>query len=935
MLQSWVIIPVSLAYLGTLFAIAYYGDHRADRGRSIIANPYIYALSLGVYATAWTFYGSVGRAAADGVGFLPIYIGPTMMMALWWLVMRKIIRISKANRITSLADFVSSRYGKSAALAGLVTIIAVIGVVPYIALQLKAVSHSFAILVRYPEVAMSAQRDAGPVLADTAFWMALVLATFTILFGTRHLDASERHEGLVAAIAFESLVKLVAFLAVGAFITWGIYDGFADIFARAAVHAKLATLFAPLSGAAGSYASWASLTVLSMFAIMFLPRQFQIAVVENVNENHLGKAIWLFPLYMLAMNVFVIPVAFGGVMHFSGAAVDPDTFVLTLPMGQKQEALALLVFIGGLSAATGMVIVETIALSTMVCNDLVMPVLLRMPSMRLAERRNLTGLLLGIRRGAIVAVVLLGYFYFRLAGEAYALVAIGLISFAAVAQFAPAVIGGIYWKGATRAGALAGLTAGFIVWLYTLLLPSFAKSGWLPIGFLENGPFGIGLLKPYALFGLGGLNDITHAMLWSALANVGAFVLVSVFTRQSVGEEAQAARFVDVFRHTGDGPDVHVWKGTASLPQLKALLARFLGPERADAVVADYARRRGFASPELLPADAGLVRFAETTLAGAIGGASARIMVASTVNEDVLSVDEVRTMLDEASQVIAYSHELELKSRELMAATAELRAANERLKELDRLKDDFVSTVTHELRTPLTSIRAFSEILHDNPGLDADERQKFLNIIIQESERLTRLINQVLDLAKLESGRAEWQITDVDVNAVVEDSINATGQLFRAKNVELETRAPEVAPIVLADRDRLVQVLINLLSNAVKFVKPDEGRVVVEVAAAAGKLRVRVTDNGPGVGGEDQHVIFEKFRQAGDTMTEKPQGTGLGLPISRQIIEHFGGRLWVESTPGAGATFIFELPVARHAAVQDSTSVPARGPDMRAATPQE
>ena len=337
--------------------------------------------------------------------------------------------------------------------------------------------------------------------------------------------------------------------------------------------------------------------------------------------------------------------------------------------------------------------------------------------------------------------------------------AIGLISFAAVAQFAPAAIGGIYWKGATRAGALAGLSAGFVVWLYTLLLPSFAKSGWLPIGFLNEGPFGIAALKPYALFGLAGLNDITHAMLWSMVANIGAYVVVSGFTRQSVAEQAQAARFVDVFRRAGDGPDVHVWKGTASLPDLLALLARFLGPERATAAVADYARRRGYASPAGMPADAGLVQFAETELAGAIGGASARIMVASTVKEDVLTIDEVRTMLDEASQVIAYSHELEKKSREVMAATAELRAANERLTELDRLKDDFVSTVTHELRTPLTSIRAFSEILHDNPDLPADERQKFLNIIIQESERLTRLINQVLDLAKLESGRAEWRVS--------------------------------------------------------------------------------------------------------------------------------------------------------------------------------
>ncbi len=910
MLRSFVIVPVALAYIGVLFAIARYGDRRADQGRSIIANPYIYALSLGVYATAWTFYGSVGRAAADGVGFLPIYIGPTLTMALWWIVLRKIVRISKANRITSLADFVSSRYGKSALIAGLVTVIAVVGVLPYIALQLKAVSQSYAVLTRYPDVVAAGALETAPIGADTAFWVALLLAVFTILFGTRHLDASERHEGLVAAIAFESLVKLVAFLVVGAFVTWGIHNGLADIFARSQSHPRLEALFAPLGGAGESYASWAWLSVLSMLAIVFLPRQFQVAVVENVDENHLTKAVWLFPLYMLAMNLFVVPVAFGGVLHFPDGAVDPDTFVLTLPMAAKQEAVALLVFVGGLSAATGMVIVETIALSTMVCNDLVMPVLLRTASTGLARRQNLTGLLLGIRRGAIVAVILLGYLYFRLAGEAYALVAIGLISFAAVAQFAPATLGGIYWKGATRAGALAGLCAGFAVWVYTLLLPSFAKSGWLPASFLQDGPFGIALLKPYALFGLAGLDDITHAMLWSMIANVGAYVLVSILTTPTVAEQAQAARFVDVFRHADEAQDVHLWKGTASLPDLRALLARFLGTERADAALADYARRRGFGSSGAVPADAGLVQFVEKALAGAIGGASARIMVASTVKEDALTRDEVRSMLDEASQVIAYSHELERKSQALLAATAELRAANERLRELDRLKDDFVSTVTHELRTPLTSIRAFSEILRDNPELDGAERQKFLGIVIQESERLTRLINQVLDLAKLESGRAEWRVGEVDLAGVVEESIAATGQLFRARGVALEPRLATDVPPVRGDRDRLLQVVINLLSNAAKFAPAEGGRVVVELAAAGRLLRVAVTDNGPGVRPEDRQVIFEKFRQAGDTLTGKPQGTGLGLPISRQIVEHLGGSLRVESGPGGGARFVFELPCA-------------------------
>src|SRR5712691_4173014 len=480
MLHGPVIIFTAFAYLGLLFAIAYVADQRADAGRPILARGYIYSLSLAVYATAWTFYGSVGRAASDGVGFLPIYIGPTLMIALWWIVMRKILRISKQNRITSLADFIASRYGKSALLGGIVTVIAVIGILPYISLQLKAVSTSYSILVQYPEIVLPAQHADEAIRQDTALWVALILAAFTIAFGTRHLDAAEHHQGMVAAIAFESLVKLLAFLAVGIFVTFGIYDGFGDLFSRAAAVPKLNAMLTPLEGVAGGYASWVWLTILSMMAIMFLPRQFQVTVIENLDEKHLNRAIWLFPLYMLAINVFVLPIAFGGLLHFPGGRVDADTFVLTLPMAEKQEWLALLVFIGGLSAATGMVIVETIALSTMVCNDLVMPVLLRLRRLRLNVRKDLTRLLLGIRRGAIVLILLLGYLYFKLAGEAYALVSIGLISFAAVAQFAPVVLGGIFWKGGTRHGAMAGLIAGFAVWFYTLLLPALARSGWLP-----------------------------------------------------------------------------------------------------------------------------------------------------------------------------------------------------------------------------------------------------------------------------------------------------------------------------------------------------------------------------------------------------------------------------------------------------------------------
>ena len=518
MLSAGLILLLSAAYLALLFAVARFGDARADAGRSIIT-PNVYALSLAVYCTSWTFYGSVGRATSGGLSFLTIYIGPTLTL-LFGGVIVKMIRISKTHRITSIADFIASRYGKSQLLAGLVTVIAVIGVVPYIALQLKAVSASLDVLLH---------TSGGDLLPeptlDSTLVIAALLALFTILFGTRHLDATERHEGMVAAIAFESVVKLVAFLAVGLFVTYGMFGGLSELFQRAAAAPELARLLQLDSSRAGT---WTALILVSGLAIIFLPRQFQIIVVENVDESHLKRAVWLFPLYLVAIHIFVLPLALGGLLHFQGQDFNPDTFVLTLPLARGAESLALLVFIGGLSAATGMVIVETIALSTMVCNDLVMPLLLRLPMLGLAARADLSGLLLEIRRWAIVIILGLGYVYFRVAGEAYALVSIGLISFAAVAQFAPVVIGGLFWKGGTRDGALAGLAAGFVVWAYTLLLPSFAKSGWLPDGFIAHGLFGVELLRPQHLFGLSGLDEITHCLVWSLLVHLGASIGVSL-----------------------------------------------------------------------------------------------------------------------------------------------------------------------------------------------------------------------------------------------------------------------------------------------------------------------------------------------------------------------------------------------------------------------
>ena len=902
-----IIILIALLYLGLLFGIAYYADARADARRSLIATPHIYTLSIAVYCTSWTFFGSVGRAASSGVGFLPIYLGPTLVFVLGWMVIRKIIRISKQNRVTSIADFIASRYGKSSGLGGLVTIIAVLGILPYISLQLKAISTSFTILLSYPDVVMPGSQGGVSLLQDSELYVTLAMIAFAILFGTRHIDASERHEGMVAAIAFESLVKLVAFLAVGLFVTFGLFNGLPDIFARAETTEALRRLLV-IDGVAG-HTSWVALTLLAMGAVVVLPRQFQVVVVENVDERHLRTAIWLFPLYLLLINVFVLPIAFAGVLMFPGGMVDADTFVLTVPMQAGMPLLALLAFIGGLSAATGMIIVESVALSTMVSNDLVMPLLLRIGRLHLSGRADLAGILVAIRRGAIVVVLLLGYLYARTIGGSYALVTIGLVSFVAAWQFVPPILAGLYWKGASWAGALAALFGGLAIWLYTLVLPAFARSGWIGGDVVEHGPFGIALLRPYELLGLAGLDPITHATIWSTLVNAGLLVGVSLFTTQSVIERSQAVRFVDVFRRAA-GSD-RAWSGRVSIGALWALLARFVGDPRADAAMARFAEATGRRLDRDGQADSAVVGFVERQLAGAIGAASARIMVASVLREEMHDIDEVTRLLDEASQLVIYARRLEDKSQQLEAASAELRAANVRLQELDKLKDDFMATVSHEIRTPLTSIRSFGEILRDNPELDADQRQQFIGIIVQESERLSRLINDILDLAKMQAGTTEWQIAPHKPAPILQRALAATSGLFaKSPKIRLETDIADDLPTVPVDPDRLVQVVLNLVSNAVKFCDKADGRVAVRAWAEAGSVRVDVTDNGIGIAAADLERIFERFQQASDVLIDKPQGTGLGLPISRQILERFGGMIWVTSTPGQGATFSFRLPIA-------------------------
>jgi signal transduction histidine kinase len=906
-MNSGVVIGLSFGYLALLFAVAYLTERRARTARSLVNNPYVYALSLSVYCSAWTYYGSVGGAVTNGMEYLAVYIGPALMAPVFWIVLRKIIRICKVQRITSIADFISSRYGKSSLLGVMVAVFCLLEAIPYLALQLKAIASSLDTLAR---VGSAPGLHPGLILRDTTFYLTLGLAFFVILFGTRRVEATEQHEGMVGAVAFESLVKLVAFLAAGVFVTYGVFNGFGDIFLQASRVPRLVQLFVVKEPF--GFANWTATIFLSAMAVLLLPRQFQVAVVENLNEKHLSKAIWLFPLYLLVINLFVLPIAFGGKLVFGTNPVDADTYVLALPMHFGKHLLALLVYIGGFSAATGMIIVTVIALSTMTSTNLVMPLVVKSPWLKRRFADNFVNVLIYSRRVSMVVILLLAYAYFKGIAGYYSLISTGLVAFAAVAQFAPSVLGGIFWKRGSRNGAVAGILAGFVIWVYTLVIPSAAGAGLLPAELMEEGLFGLSWLRPVALFGLETFDYIPHALFWSMFFNVSLYVGFSLFGSRSALERGQAEIFVDVFRYSRASENTVTWRGTAYMPDIRSLLVRFLGEKRtAQALQSFYFNNASVEVRTQGRADARLVGYAEKLLAGVIGAASARIMVASVVKEEEIGIDEVVDILKESQQQIALNEELRKKSQELKRATKALHLANQRLKQTDELKDEFLYTVTHELRTPITSIRAFSEILFDNPELSLEERQHFLATVIKETERLSRLITHVLDLEKFESGKHVLTMEVVEVPELIMESLEAVSQLMREKNITLSTDIVPGIPAIQADRDKLLQVLLNLLSNAIKFCDVARGSIELNAYCTAEGVEVCVTDNGRGVDTADQQLIFDKFYQTKHQTTKKPIGSGLGLAISKKIVELHAGKIWVQSRPGQGASFLFSIPFSK------------------------
>jgi len=892
-MSSAALLFILSLYLALLFFVAHWAEKKANTKWT--NNPYIYSLSLAVYCSAWTYYGSIGVAANSGITYLPVYIGPIIIIPAWMLILRKIIRISRVNKISSIADFISLRYGNSRSLGALVTFICLLGILPYIALQLKAIAETFHV------VTMTNSSDS--IFNDTTTYVAIALALFASYYGTRYVDASEKRKGIVTAVAMESLLKLFFFLLVGLYVTFFVFDGFDDIYQKA----SLLDNFTEKNTIGGipQAINWSFLCVLSLFAIFLLPRQFQMGVIENNRENHIKTAVWVFPLYMLLINIFVYPIAWGGNILFEGSDVNADTYSLLIPQFMNNQTITVLVFLGGFSAAISMIVVSSIGLSTMLSNNILIPYGF-LGSLQTGNQAENTKRIVNIRKVSIFSLIIISYFIYRVLVLDYDLVSIGLLSFVIIAQLAPSFFGAIFWRRGSLYGATAGIIAGFLVCTYCVLIPYATGVTHVGNTFINDGPFGIALLKPFAFLGLDYLSPVPHAVFWSMFFNIFTYMAVSVSFKGNYRERNYAEMFVDIDKYITMHENAFIWKGTAYTSDITMILKRFLGEERTRRAMNIFQVKYDVDKNQEL-ADARLVKFAENLLTGHIGTASAKILISSVVKEEEITLPEVLKILEESKENIIINKKLTETSNELKSITAELQKANEKLLWKDHQKDEFLDTVTHELRTPITAIKAAGEILHDDSDMPEDLRKQFLQNIMSESDRLSRLIDKILDLEKFETGKQVLNAQQHNFDATLEKALEPLQHLIRNKGIKVKLSKSENLT-AMYDEDRMIQVITNLLSNAIKFCPDQDGIITISANDGQHEITTFVADNGKGINTEDMENIFDKFYQSINQNIKKPLGSGLGLAISRQIIEHHKGKIWAENNQDGGACLIFTLP---------------------------
>jgi PAS domain S-box-containing protein len=988
MVSGLLLSALAIAYLGLLFAVAFYGERKSIYPSRARLRPYIYALSLGVYCTSWTFFGAVGTAVRDGWSYLPIYLGPAIVFLFATPFLARLVAVARAHNITSIGDFVSSRFGKSPALAALVTVIALTAAVPYLALQYKAVGTSIDVLT-------GADGSHTVWYADAALWVALLMAIFAALFGTRRLDATEHHEGVMLAIAFESVVKLLAFVAVGVFAL--LHLGDAPPIAETRL-GELREIASP---------GFAASMLLAAAAIFCLPRQFLVGVVECADPADLRTARWVFPAYLAIFTAFVVPVALAGLGSGLGDDGNPDAFVLTLPMQHGATALAILVFLGGLSAATAMVIMASIALATMITNDLVMPALWRGRWLGIGTASDVGRLVLRMRRVAIVLLAILAYAYHRSTTSPGSLASIGMLAFAAVVQFAPAILAGLYWRGATREGVFAGLAAGYLVWLYALLLPNFGAGAVTGLPLLSGAAIAVG-------------------------ANVLALIVVSRLRGVSLRDRMTATIFLRGALPAPGPADA----GGARVGDLLAVTERIVGPETAARAMQEYCLQAGRRMPRPAePADRGLLQTMERVLAGAIGASSARFMFTHALQGRGIAAEEVAELLDEASQELRFSRQLlqatmenvsqgiavadaearivawnrrylemfdypegmvyvgrpvadlirwnaergefgstdteaqvekrlahmragtayviqrprrtgrvyeirgqpmpdggyvttytdvtdykqteqalleakltleqrvEERTRELQNALEAQRDAKRLAEEANTTKTRFVAAASHDLLQPLNAARLFASALEERSE-DPDVRE-IAGRIDSSMRAAEEVLDDMLDIARLESGTMRTEIVDFGIAEMFEDLERQFGPLAARRGLRLRVTRP--ACRVRSDRVLLRRVLQNLIANALRYTQ--RGGVLVGCRRRGDLVQLEVRDTGPGIAEAHQRTIFEEFRRLDRSSPWGEQGLGLGLSICDRIARLLGLELGLRSSPGHGSVFSIRVPV--------------------------
>ena len=882
-MNSYLLFALVILYLGILFFIAYFAEKK--RSSFWVNNPYVYSLSLAVYCSAWTYYGSIGVAANQGLEYMAIYVGPIIIIPSWIYLNSKIIRISRVNKISSIADFIGLRYGNSRSLSAIIALVCILAIIPYIALQIKSISETFHLITE--------TENSTSILLDSSTYVVIIIALFSSYYGTKYVDASEKRLGIISAVAAESFFKLIFFVILGLFVVYGVFNGFEDIYRQAE---KLPDFAAKNSfnGLEGSF-NWFLMLMLSMSAIFLLPRQFHTAIIENRKEKHIKTAIWLFPLYLLIFNFFVFPIAWGGKILFFGQEVNPELYSILIPQKFGNIFISTLVFFGGLSACISMIIISSISLSIMLSNNIIIPYGW-LDKFKSENDTDNTKSIVNIRKVSIFLLIISGFIFYKYLLLGKSLFSIGLVSFVLIAQLGPSFFGAIFWRRGTYAGSVSGIIVGVLLCFLGLILPSFSEN-FVQSEFYQS--------EFFSFFKIPYLSPITQIFFWSMLVNSALFILISANTVSNYRERNYAELYVDIDDYIQNHENAYIWKGTANVSDIQKILGRFLGQKKTEQALKIFNLKYNI-TDESDTADSRFIKFSENLLSGRIGTASAKILIEGVTKEDKISLPEVLQILEESKENISINKQLSEQSSQLLKLSGDLQVANINLIEKDQQKDEFLDSVAHELRTPLTAIRATSEILLDDEDMPAELKKDFLENIISESDRLNEIINDILYLDKLETGTISLHISENNIIETFKKSLKPLLHLFDQRHLHHSEVHLLENEIYRFDEQRMIQVFQNILGNALKFTN-EQGMIQTKFQEKDDQLKISIFNTGKTIPEEDLEFIFDKFYQSKNQNLRKPIGSGLGLAICKKIMIAQNGNIEVKNKE-IGVSFEIYLP---------------------------